>query len=89
VQYGLIVCFVVVVIGGMGAEETNRMLAPLAERRASHAILLVERDMDAVCRIADRITELVNGVVIATDTPDAVRANPAVQLVYLGGHEQH
>jgi ABC-type sugar transport system ATPase subunit len=46
--------------------------------------MLVEHDMDAVFRIADRITVMVNGSVIASDTPDAVRANAAVQAAYLG-----
>ena len=73
-------------LAGMGAEETERMLALLAELRAGHAILLVEHDMDAVFRIADRITVMVNGAVIASDTPEAVRANPEVQAAYLGGH---
>jgi branched-chain amino acid transport system ATP-binding protein len=73
-------------LAGMGAEETERMLALLAELKASHAILLVEHDMDAVFRIADRITVMVNGQVIATDSPEAVRASPAVQAAYLGGH---
>ena len=71
-------------LAGMGAEETERMLALLAELRAEHAILLVEHDMDAVFRIADRITVMVNGGVIASDTPQAVRANAAVQAAYLG-----
>ncbi len=73
-------------LAGMGAEETDRMLELLAELRAGHAILLVEHDMDAVFRIADRITVMVNGAVIASDTPQAVRANPDVQAAYLGGH---
>ncbi len=73
-------------LAGMGAEETDRMLALLAELKNGHAILLVEHDMDAVFRIADRITVMVNGQVIACDTPDAVRASPAVQAAYLGGH---
>ena len=42
--------------------------------------------MDAVFRIADRITVMVNGSVIACDTPEAVRSSPAVQAAYLGGH---
>jgi branched-chain amino acid transport system ATP-binding protein len=42
--------------------------------------------MDAVFRIADTITVMVNGSVIASDTPDAVRANAHVQAAYLGGH---
>ena len=73
-------------LAGMGAEETERMLALLDQLRAGHAILLVEHDMDAVFRIADRITVMVNGVVIASDTPAAVRASPAVQAAYLGEH---
>ena len=73
-------------LAGMGAEETERMLALLAELRAEHAILLVEHDMDAVFRIADRITVMVNGAVICSDTPEAVRSNAEVQAAYLGGH---
>ena len=73
-------------LAGMGAEETERMLALLAELKSGHAILLVEHDMDAVFRIADRITVMVNGSVIACDTPEAVRSSPAVQAAYLGGH---
>lgn len=73
-------------LAGMGAEETERMLALLADLRQDHAILLVEHDMDAVFRIADRITVMVNGSVIASDTPQAIRANPEVQAAYLGGH---
>jgi branched-chain amino acid transport system ATP-binding protein len=74
-------------LAGMGAEETERMLALLAELRTGHAILLVEHDMDAVFRIADRITVMVNGAVIASGGPDAVRNDPEVQAAYLGSHE--
>jgi branched-chain amino acid transport system ATP-binding protein len=74
-------------MSGMGAEETERMLALLADLKSDHATLLVEHDMDAVFRIADRITVMVNGAVMASDTPDRVRANPDVQRAYLGhGH---
>jgi branched-chain amino acid transport system ATP-binding protein len=73
-------------LAGMGAEETDRMLELLAELKGGHAILLVEHDMDAVFRIADRITVMVNGAVIASDSPQAVRASPEVQAAYLGGH---
>jgi branched-chain amino acid transport system ATP-binding protein len=71
-------------LAGMGAEETDRMLALLAGLRTGHAILLVEHDMDAVFRIADRITVMVNGAVIASDRPAAIRASPDVQTAYLG-----
>ncbi|MEO7245034.1 MAG: ABC transporter ATP-binding protein, partial [Rubrivivax sp.] len=69
-------------LAGMGAEETERMLALLDGLRARHAILLVEHDMDAVFRVADRITVMVDGAVIASDTPEAVRASPEVQAAY-------
>ena len=73
-------------LAGMGAEETDRMLALLQTLKADHAILLVEHDMDAVFRVADRITVMVNGAVIASGTPDEVRNSPEVQAAYLGGH---
>jgi branched-chain amino acid transport system ATP-binding protein len=73
-------------LAGMGAEETERMLALLAELKAAHAILLVEHDMDAVFRIADTITVMVNGAVIASGNPDFVRNSHDVQAAYLGGH---
>jgi branched-chain amino acid transport system ATP-binding protein len=73
-------------LAGMGAEETERMLALLGELREGHAILLVEHDMDAVFRVADVITVMVNGAVIASGSPDEVRSNAEVQSAYLGGH---
>ena len=73
-------------LAGMGAEETERMLKLLAELKSSHAILLVEHDMDAVFRIADCITVMVNGTVIASGTPDFVRNSAEVRLAYLGDH---
>jgi branched-chain amino acid transport system ATP-binding protein len=74
-------------LAGMGAEETGRMLALLAALKRTHAILLVEHDMDAVFKVADRITVMVNGQVIASDVPERIRADRAVQLAYLGdGH---
>ena len=71
-------------LAGMGPEETDRMLGLLSGLKAGHAILLVEHDMDAVFRVSDRITVMVNGVVIASGVPAAVRADPEVQLAYLG-----
>ncbi len=73
-------------LAGMGAEETERMLALLDALKDGHAILLIEHDMDAVFRVADRITVMVDGRVIASDAPAAVRANPDVQVAYLGEH---
>ncbi|HEY4069285.1 MAG TPA: ABC transporter ATP-binding protein [Burkholderiaceae bacterium] len=71
-------------LAGMGAEETGRMLALLTDLKREHALLLVEHDMDAVFRIADRITVMVNGAVIASGPPEAIRADPEVQRAYLG-----
>ena len=74
-------------LAGMGAEETGRMLALLATLKPTHAILLVEHDMDAVFKVADRVTVMVNGQVIASDVPERIRTDRAVQLAYLGdGH---
>ena len=72
----------------MGPEETDRMLGQLAGLKAGHAVLLVEHDMEAVFRVSDRITVMVNGMVIASGLPQVVRADPEVQLAYLGeGHD--
>ncbi len=71
-------------LAGMGAEESDRMLGLLAELKRTHAVLLVEHDMDAVFRIADRITVMVNGEVIASDAPQRIRSNRDVQVAYLG-----
>ena len=73
-------------LAGMGAEETERMLELLAGLKAKHAILLIEHDMDAVFRVADVITVLVNGQRIACGSPQAVRNSPAVRVAYLGEH---
>ena len=71
-------------LAGMGPEEGLRMTELLNKLRRSHGILLVEHDMDAVFKLADRITVLVEGRTIASDGPDAIRGNPAVQKAYLG-----
>jgi branched-chain amino acid transport system ATP-binding protein len=71
-------------LAGMGAEESERMLSMLERLRPGHAILLVEHDMDAVFRVADRITVMVNGAVIASGSPESVRSSPEVQRAYLG-----
>jgi branched-chain amino acid transport system ATP-binding protein len=71
-------------LAGMGAEETESMLALLIELKRSHALLLVEHDMDAVFRVADLITVMVNGVVIASDVPEVIRNHPDVRVAYLG-----
>jgi len=69
---------------GMGAEESRRMIALIEGVRAGIAVLLVEHDMDAVFRLADRVSVLVTGRVIATGTPAEIRAHPEVRVAYLG-----
>jgi branched-chain amino acid transport system ATP-binding protein len=71
-------------MAGMGPEESQRMIALIDRIRASVTVLLVEHDMDAVFRLADRITVLVSGRVIATGKPEAIRADPEVRRAYLG-----
>ena len=71
-------------MAGMGTDESQRMIRFLAALRGKQTIILVEHDMDAVFRLADRISVLVYGRVIATGAPDEVRANPEVRAAYLG-----
>jgi len=73
-------------LAGMGAEETERMLALLQSLKAAHGIFLIEHDMDAVFRVADCITVMVNGSVIASGSPDFVRNSAEVRVAYLGEH---
>jgi branched-chain amino acid transport system ATP-binding protein len=69
---------------GMGRAETLQLVAVLQKLRGGRTILLVEHDMDAVFALADRITVLVYGKVLATGAPSAVRENPEVRAAYLG-----
>jgi branched-chain amino acid transport system ATP-binding protein len=71
-------------MAGMGAEESQRMIAFLASLKQRHSIILVEHDMDAVFRLADRISVLVYGRIIATDSPQNIRNNKEVRRAYLG-----
>lgn len=73
-------------LAGMGAEEGERVAALLKSLAAEHAVLLIEHDMDFVFAVADRLTVLVEGSVLATGRPEEVRLNPDVQAAYLGGH---
>jgi branched-chain amino acid transport system ATP-binding protein len=71
-------------LAGMGTEEAASIVALLGRLAADHAILLIEHDMDAVFALAHQLTVMANGRVIATGTPQAIRANADVQKVYLG-----
>ena len=72
-------------MAGMGPQESERMIEILQALRGEVTILLVEHDMDAVFALADRISVLVNGALLTTAAPAAVRADPAVRAAYLGG----
>jgi branched-chain amino acid transport system ATP-binding protein len=74
-------------MAGLGSTESARMVALLKELRREVTVVLVEHDMEAVFALADRVTVLVYGRVIASDTPAAIRANEEVKRAYLG--DQH
>jgi branched-chain amino acid transport system ATP-binding protein len=74
-------------MAGLGPEESTRMVAMLRELKKELTILLVEHDMEAVFALADRITVLVYGRVIASGRPDAIRNNAQVRDAYLGEQE--
>jgi branched-chain amino acid transport system ATP-binding protein len=74
-------------MAGLGPEESKRTHALLRELKRSLTILLVEHDMETVFALADRITVLVEGRVIASGAPEAIRANRAVQRAYLGDQD--
>ena len=71
-------------LAGMGADEAAAMVALLRRLAPGHAMLLVEHDMDAVFALAHTLTVMVDGRVLASGAPEAIRANPQVQEAYLG-----
>jgi len=71
-------------MAGLGAEESVRMIKLLNMIKGSKTILLVEHDMEAVFALADKISVLVYGEIIVTDTPENIRNNKEVQAAYLG-----
>lgn len=74
-------------LAGMGVAEAERMVELLLKLKQDHAMMLVEHDMDAVFALADHLTVMVNGQVIASGAPADVRADSNVQAAYLG--EEH
>jgi branched-chain amino acid transport system ATP-binding protein len=74
-------------LAGMGVAEAERMVELLLKLKKDHAMLLVEHDIDAIFALADHLTVMVNGQVIASGAPATVRADRGVQAAYLG--EEH
>ena len=74
-------------LAGMGQAEAESMVQLLLRLKKDHAMMLVEHDIDAIFTLADHLTVMVNGQVIASDTPAVVRADSGVQAAYLG--EEH
>jgi branched-chain amino acid transport system ATP-binding protein len=71
-------------MAGMGPEESQHMIALIKRIRAQVTVLLVEHDMDAVFRLADHISVMVNGRLIASGAPNDIRSHPEVRKAYLG-----
>jgi branched-chain amino acid transport system ATP-binding protein len=71
-------------LAGMGVAEADSMVQLLLRLKSSHAMMLVEHDIDAIFTLADQLTVMVNGTVIASGLPSAVRADSSVQAAYLG-----
>ncbi|PUE26422.1 ABC transporter ATP-binding protein [Limnohabitans sp. Jir72] len=71
-------------LAGMGVMEAESMVQLLLRLKKDHAMMLVEHDIDAIFTLADHLTVMVNGQVIASDKPAVVRADPSVQAAYLG-----
>lgn len=75
-------------MAGMGPDETQRLTELIESMRGRYAMLLVEHDMQAVFRLADRVSVLVAGRIIASGTPDEIRADASVIKAYLGDDER-
>ncbi len=71
-------------LAGMGTEESSQMVDLIGKLAESHAVLLVEHDMDAVFQLAKTLTVMVDGRVLASGRPEEIRANRSVQEAYLG-----
>ena len=71
-------------LAGMGVAEAESMVQLLLRLKSSHAMMLVEHDIDAIFTLADQLTVMVNGTVIASGLPATVRADEGVQAAYLG-----
>ena len=71
-------------MAGTGPQESELIISLIEKIKSNASIFLIEHDMDTVFRLADRISVLVNGVLIATGTPEEIRSDPQVKAAYLG-----
>lgn len=76
-------------LAGMSGSESRDMVALIKTLRQGRAVLLVEHDMDAVFAVADCLTVMADGKVIASGAPEEVRRHPAVRAAYLGAEALH
>jgi branched-chain amino acid transport system ATP-binding protein len=74
-------------MAGMSHQESMKVVDLLATLKGHYTLLLVEHDMQAVFALADTISVLVNGAIIATGKPEDIRQNPEVRTAYLGDEE--
>ena len=75
-------------MAGLGIEESRAMSALLASVKGRYTILLIEHDMDVVFQLADRISVLVGGRIVASGSPDEIRNSPEVRIAYLGDDDE-
>jgi branched-chain amino acid transport system ATP-binding protein len=75
-------------MAGLGSEESRTMLSLLASVKRRYTILLIEHDMDVVFSLADRISVLVGGRIIASGNAEEIRRDPLVRSAYLGEEDE-
>jgi branched-chain amino acid transport system ATP-binding protein len=75
-------------MAGLGIEESRAMSTLLASVKGRHTILLIEHDMDVVFQLADRVSVLVGGRIVASGSPDEIRNSPEVRIAYLGEDDE-
>jgi len=74
-------------LAGMGKDESGQVVDLIKRLAVDHTVILIEHDMDAVFAVADVLTVMVNGAVLASGTPEEIRASQTVQDAYLGSNE--